>query len=73
MTDAIPLGEWLDEQGDDVRLVMCEGRPETLILVDTTDMAVYKYVPVGNQDGAREATSKFLRERMYELGMRVDE
>ena len=69
MTNAIPFGDWLDEQGDDVRLAMCEGHPETLILVDTTNMSVYKYVPAENQDGAREATSRFLMKRMRELGV----
>lgn len=73
MTNAIPFGEWLDEQGDDVRLIMCEGHPETLILVDTTNMGVYKYVPAKNQDGAREATSEFMRKRMHELGIEVEQ
>lgn len=71
MTNAIPFGDWLDEQGDDVRLAMCEGHPETLILVDTTNMAVYKYVPAKNQDGAREAMSGFLIKRMRGLGIEV--
>lgn len=73
MTNAIPFGEWLEEQGDDVRLAMCEGHPETLILVDTTNMGVYKYVPAKNQDGAREAMSVFLRKRMHELGIEVSD
>lgn len=67
MTDAIPFGDWLDEQGDDVRLAMCDGHPETLILVDTTTMCVYKYVAAKSQDGVREATEEFLRKRMREL------
>lgn len=67
MTNAIPFGDWLDQQGDDVWLAMYEGHPETLILVDTTNMGVYKYVPAENQDGAHEATSEFLRKRMHEL------
>ena len=71
MTNAIPFGDWLDEQGDDVRLAMCEGHPETLILVDTTNMGVYKYVPAGDQDGVREATSEFLRKRTHDLGIGV--
>ena len=66
MTKAIPFGDWLDEQGDDVRLAMCEGHPETLILVDTTNMGVYKYVPAERQ------TSGFLRKRMHERGIEVD-
>lgn len=73
MTKAIPFGDWLDEQGDDVRLAMCEGHPETLILVDTTNMGVYKYVVAESQDGVREATSEFLRKRMHELGSEVDQ
>lgn len=71
MTNAIPFGDWLDEQGDDVRLAMCEGHPETLILVDTTDMSVYKYVPAGDQDGAHEAFGKLMRARAQELGIGV--
>ena len=72
MTNVIPFGDWLDEQGDDVRLAMCEGHPEALILVDTTNMGVYKYVAAESQDGAREATSEFLRKRMRELGIEVE-
>lgn len=68
---AIPFGNWLDEQGDDVRLAMCEGHPETLILVDTTDMRVYKYVPAESQDGAREMMGELLRTRVKELGIGV--
>lgn len=71
MTKAIPFVDWLDEQGDDVRLAMCEGHPETLILVDTTNMGVYKYVASESQDGVREATSEFVRKRMRELGIEV--
>ena len=72
MTNEIPFGEWLNEQGDDVRLAMCEGHPETLILVDTANMGVYKYVPAENQDGAREAMSEFLRKHMAKLGIEAD-
>lgn len=71
MTNAIPFGDWLDEQGDDVRLAMCEGHPETLILVDTTNMSVYKYVPAESQDGACETMREFLIKRMPELGIGV--
>lgn len=60
MTNAIPFDEWLDEQGDNVRLAMCDGHPETLILVDTTTMYVYKYVPAENQDDARDMLREFL-------------
>lgn len=70
MTNAIPFGDWLDEQGDDVRLVMCEGHPETLILVDKTNMGVYKYVPAENQD-AREMMDELLRARTLDLGIGV--
>jgi hypothetical protein len=70
MTNAIPFGDWLDEQGDDVRLAMCEGHPETLILVDTTNMNVYKYVPAENQD-AREMMDELLRTRVQNLGIGV--
>lgn len=72
MTNAIPFGDWLKEQGDDVRLAMCDGHPEMLILVDTTDMGVYKYVPAKNQDDAREAMSELLRKRTQKLGIEVD-
>lgn len=71
MTNAIPFGDWLDEQGDDVRLVMCDGHPETLILVDTTNMSVYRYVPAENQDSACETMREFLIKRMPELGIGV--
>ena len=71
ITNAIPFGDWLDEQGDDVRLAMCDGHPETLILVDTTDMNVYKYVPAENQDGAREAFGELMRTRVQNLGIGV--
>ena len=67
MTNAIPFDDWLDEQGNDVLLAMCEGHPATLILVDTINMCVYKYVPAENQDGARDAMSEFLRKRIPEL------
>lgn len=72
MTKAIPFVDWLDEQEDDVRLAMCEGHPETLILVDTTNMGVYKYVPAKSQDGVRKLASKFLMKRVHELGIEVD-
>ncbi len=60
MTNAIPFDEWLNKQGDDVRVTMCDCHPETLILVDTTTMYIYKYVPAENQDGTREALREFL-------------
>lgn len=76
MTNAIPFDDWLDEQGDDVRLVMCEGHPETFILVDTTDMSVYKYVPSDIQDGVRDKTREFLKKylmkHMAKLGVETD-
>lgn len=60
MTNEIPFDEWLNEQGDNVRLAMCDGHPETLILVDMNTMSVYKYVPAENQDDAREKIHEFL-------------
>lgn len=69
MTNAIPFFDWFNEQGNDVRLAMCEGHPDTLILVDTTNMSVYKYVEAESQDGVREATREFLRKRTRELGV----
>lgn len=71
MTNAIPFDDWLKEQGDDVRLAMCEGHPEMLILVDTTNMGVYKYVPAKNQDDAREAMSELMSARVIDLGIEV--
>lgn len=71
MTNAIPFEDWIEKQGDDVRLAMCEGHPETLILVDTTNMNVYKYVPAESQDGACETMREFLIKRMPELGIGV--
>lgn len=73
MTNAILFEDWLKEQGDDVRLVMCEGHPETLILVDTINFAVYRYVPAVSQDGAREAMEELMRARVQELGIEVPE
>lgn len=73
MSSAVQLEDWLNEQGDDVRLAMCEGHPETLILVDTTDVRVYKYVPAESQYGACEMMGEFLRKRMPELGIGVVE
>lgn len=72
MTNTIPFGDWLDEQGDDVRLTMCEGHPETLILVDMTNLGVYKYMPAESQDGAREMMGELLRKHMARLGIEVD-
>lgn len=76
MANVIPFDDWLDEQGDDVRLAMCEGHPETLILVDTTNMNVYKYVPSEIQDGVREEMREFLKKHLMNhmemLGLEVD-
>lgn len=72
MTSAIPFGDWLDEQGDDVRLAMCDSHPETLILVDTTDMAVYKYVLAKNQNGARKTMRWLLEKLMREPVIEVE-
>lgn len=71
MTNAIPFGDWLEEQGDDVRLAMCEGHPETLILVDKTDMSVYRYIIDKDMDGLSEAMDELLRARVQELGIGV--
>ena len=71
MTNEIPFGDWLNEQGDDVRLAVCEGHPETLILVDTINMNVYKYVLAKNQDGDCETMS--LVKRLRELGVEVEQ
>lgn len=60
MTNAIPFDEWLNEQGDNVRIAMCDGHPETLIIVDMTTMHVYKYMLAENQDDTRNIIREFL-------------
>lgn len=72
MTNAIPFEDWIEKQGDDVRIAMCEGHPETLILVDTTDFAVYRYVIDRDMDGLSEAMEELMRARVIELGIEVD-
>ncbi len=71
MTNAIPFGDWLDEQGDNVRLTLCDGHPETLILVDMTDMNVYRYVIDKDMDGLSEAMGELMRMRVQDLGIEV--
>lgn len=73
MTNEIPFGDWLDEQGDDALLAMCEGHPETLILVDTTNMVVYKYTVDRDVDGLNETMNELMRVRARALGIEVDE
>ena len=57
---AIPFSDWLNKQGNNIQLDMCEGHPETLILVDMTNMHVYKYVPAENQNDTRDIMREFL-------------
>lgn len=61
MSNAIPFEDWLDKQGDDVFLAMCDGHPSTIILVDKTDFAVYRYT----NDKAENAKLRELVVRMY--------
>ena len=71
MSDAMPFGEWLEGQGDDVRLAMCDGHPNVLILVDRTNLAVYRYVLATNQEGVSEELCELARVRLGELGIGV--
>lgn len=73
MTNAIPFEDWFEEQGDDVRLVLCDGHPEAIVLLDKTSLAVYRYVIDKDMDGLSEATEKLMRVRSSELGIEVDE
>lgn len=73
MPNEIPFDEWLNEQGDDVRVAMCDCHPETLILVDTKTLYIYKYVQAENHDDAADLLRKFIKNRMPELGIGVTE
>lgn len=71
MSNAIPFEDWLEEQGDDVRLALCDGHPDALILVDRTDFAVYRYTIDRDIDGLDEAMGELMRVRASELGIEV--
>ena len=72
MTNAIPFEDWLEEQGDDVRLVLCDGHPDTIILLDKTNLAVYRYTIDKDTDGLSEAMEELMRVLASELGIEVD-
>lgn len=73
MTNEIPFENWIEEQGDDVRLVVCSGHPDVIVLVDKTNLAVYRYVIDRDMDGLSEAMEELMRARVIELGIGVDE
>lgn len=72
MSEAIPFDEWFKAQGDDAQLAVCNGHPDTIILVDKTSLAVYRYVIDANQDGAHEALGELMRKRVHELGIEIE-
>lgn len=72
MTNEILFENWIEKQGDDVRLVVCNGHPDVLVLVDKTSFAVYRYVIDKDMDGLSEAMEELMRVRVIELGIEVD-
>lgn len=72
MTNEILFENWIEKQGDDVRLVVCNGHPDVLVLVDKTSFAVYRYVIDKDMDGLSEAMEELMRARVIELGIEVD-
>ena len=60
MSSAVRLEDWLNEQGDDTQVVLSDLHPEVLILVDTTDFSLYRYVLDKDQDGLAEAAQEIL-------------
>ena len=72
MSNAIPFEYWLHEQGDNVLVAVGDGHPDVIILVDKTDLAVYKYTIGRDVDGFDEAMSELMRVRASELGIEVD-
>lgn len=73
MTSEIPFENWIEKQGDDVRIAVCNGHPDVLVLVDKTNLAVYRYVIDKDMDGLSEAMEELMRARVIELGIGVDE
>ena len=71
MSNAIPFEDWLEEQGYDVRLVLCDGHPDIIVLVDKTNLAVYRYTIDEDTDGVSEAMEERMRVRASELGIEV--
>ena len=61
MNNAIPFEDWLEEQGDNVFVAISDVHPDALILIDKTDLAVYRYTIDGDVDGLDEAIGKITR------------
>ena len=73
MSNAIPFEDWLDKQGDDVFLAMCDGHPSTLILVDKIELAVYRYNICKDKDGLNDAMREPMGIRASESESKEDE
>jgi hypothetical protein len=73
MSNAIPFGDWLHEQGDNVFVAVCDGHPDALILIDKTNLAVYRYTIDKDVDGLDEAMGELMRVRASELGVEMSE
>lgn len=73
MTNAIPFEDWLEEQGDDVRLVLCDGHPEAIVLMDKTNLAVYRYTIDKDMDWLSEAMEELARVLASEPGIEANE
>lgn len=69
MTNEIPFEGWIKKQGDDVRLAVCNGHPDVLVLVDKTNLAVYRYVIDKDMDRLSEAMEELMRVQASELGI----
>jgi hypothetical protein len=75
MSSAVQLEDWLNEQGDDTQIVLSDLHPEVLILVDTTDFSLYRYVLDRDDDGfskAKEELEKQMRAQTVGLGIGGD-
>lgn len=72
MSKAIPFGDWLHEQGDNVFVAVCDEHPDALILIDKTNLAVYKYTIDRDVDGLGEVADELMRVRASELGIEVE-
>lgn len=72
MTNEVSFENGIEKQGDDVRIVVCNGHPDALVLVDKTSLSVCRYVIDRDMDGLSEATEELMRARAIELGIGVD-
>ena len=72
MTNEVSFENGIEKQGDDVRIVVCNGHPDALVLVDKTSLSVHRYVIDRDMDGLSEATEELMRARAIELGIGVD-